>query len=943
MKTEVSPEHARFRQAAIALAALGGLLGLVGWASWPLRMPVLRSFGVGETGMAPLTGATVVLCAAAIIAAHRSARRMAVAGGLVAIAVGATVLIEWLLASAGGVAQLLVPVAQRGAFQGRVSVPAGVIFLLLGAGLVLVPSRRRHAGDALAIVALLGAFTEVTAYSYGARSFAPVLGAPHTGMALPTGIAMFALALSLLFVDAERGFVTILLADQPGGFIARRVVPFALLVPPALGLLLTVGRAIGLDELAQIALLTVMASAMGVLGVLLAAQRLNVAAAHRDEVARDLRNAEERLRMLFEHSTDGIFIAAKTGEYVEVNDAGCRMLRTSRDGIVGKTIADFIREEDLPRLEIERERVYSGALIIEAWKMRRGDGTWADIEVATRVLPDGRWLGMARDISQRKAQEEKLRLAHEAEQRLRRQIEAISDATAAVADAVNRLPQSDLRAVLHTVVLQAQSITGAEYGALGIGSDPTLPFDPWITIGVPEHVVRALGAGPRPRGLLAAVAIEGRCVRVDDVSAAAGFGGFPSGHPAITSLLAVPIRYREKSVGNLFLANKTDATPFTEDDQRALEILADRVAIALETARLYETEARERSWLQVTIDQMPEPVLLADATGRVTSWNRAASALAHDTLDGARAPFELRWPNGDALGPDADPLRRACVDGELVSGCELVAITHDGRSVPVLASASPLPRDEAHGGHGGVAILQDITQQKQLERLREEWTAIVAHDLRQPIASIGLAAQLLQRRRLPVDDAKIVERIRTGANRVQAMVGDLLDYAQIEAGRLRITPRHIDLKPLVADVLERLAPGTRGNPVRLLVEQIDTHAEVDPLRIDQVVTNLVSNAAKYGYTGTDIVVRIGGRDGDIELSVENRGPGLTQDELARLFARFARTKRAEATGVKGIGLGLFIAKGIVEAHGGRIWAESKPSETTTFHVVLPALPHRRAA
>jgi signal transduction histidine kinase len=175
------------------------------------------------------------------------------------------------------------------------------------------------------------------------------------------------------------------------------------------------------------------------------------------------------------------------------------------------------------------------------------------------------------------------------------------------------------------------------------------------------------------------------------------------------------------------------------------------------------------------------------------------------------------------------------------------------------------------------------------------------------------------------------------------MVDDLLDYAQIEAGRLRIAPRPVDLKPLVAETVDRLAPTTRPHPVRLVLEQVDAHAEADPGRIEQVITNLVSNAAKYGYPDTEIVVTVGGHAGEIELTVENHGTGLLPDELARLFARFGRVATAEAKGVKGIGLGLFITKGIVEAHGGRIWAESTPLETTTFHVVLPALPHRHAA
>ncbi|MGZ3477449.1 MAG: ATP-binding protein, partial [Polyangiales bacterium] len=328
---------------------------------------------------------------------------------------------------------------------------------------------------------------------------------------------------------------------------------------------------------------------------------------------------------------------------------------------------------------------------------------------------------------------------------------------------------------------------------------------------------------------------------------------------------------------------------------------------------------------------------LGDAQGAVTSWNDAAEPLATDDPSREHGmPFDLRRPTGEPLPWEEHPLHRAGVRGELVSAVELIAVARDGSRVPVLASASPLPRDES-GLHGAVAILQDITRHKEVERLREEWTAIVAHDLRQPAALVSLAAELLHRRHLGSEDEKLVERIRSGAGRLRKMIEDLLDYAQIEAGHLRIAPRSVDVTALVCEVVERVGQTAQGRPVRLVRDGV-ARAEVDPDRIDQVVTNLLSNAVKYGASGTDITVAIEARPGEIEIAVTNRGPGLSRDELGKLFAKFHRAKSASAAGAKGIGLGLFITKGIVEAHGGRIWAESTPSETTTFHVVLPLHP-----
>ena len=108
------------------------------------------------------------------------------------------------------------------------------------------------------------------------------------------------------------------------------------------------------------------------------------------------------------------------------------------------------------------------------------------------------------------------------------------------------------------------------------------------------------------------------------------------------------------------------------------------------------------------------------------------------------------------------------------------------------------------------------------------------------------------------------------------------------------------------------------------------------MRIGQVLGNLISNAVKYGDKGTDIVVRIEQRGTEVEIVVENRGPGISADDVANIFKRFARSAKARQSGAPGLGVGLYIAKELVEAHGGRIWVDSTPGQTTTFHVALPS-------
>src|SRR5262249_16839371 len=145
-------------------------------------------------------------------------------------------------------------------------------------------------------------------------------------------------------------------------------------------------------------------------------------------------------------------------------------------------------------------------------------------------------------------------------------------------------------------------------------------------------------------------------------------------------------------------------------------------------------------------------------------------------------PFDLRLPSGEPLGWSAHPIRHACEEGRDVTSLELVAVAPDGREVPILANAAPLPN--ADGSIGGAGrIFQDIPTLKEVQRIREEWTAIVAHDLCQPVSTISLGAQALLRRRgdMRSEDANALERIQKSAENLSRMINDLLDYAQIEA------------------------------------------------------------------------------------------------------------------------------------------------------------------
>jgi PAS domain S-box-containing protein len=339
-------------------------------------------------------------------------------------------------------------------------------------------------------------------------------------------------------------------------------------------------------------------------------------------------------------------------------------------------------------------------------------------------------------------------------------------------------------------------------------------------------------------------------------------------------------------------------------------------------------------WLWTVVDQCPVGItLVMDRAGKRTMTNLRGQRLFGRTFprDTETAEYAalVRTPDGRPLGLSEMPSQRA-MRGEIVSPVELLLCRPDGRQVACLVNAAALV--DAQGEvQGAVVVFEDITPQKELERLRTEWSSIVAHDLRQPLNAIAVHAQLIATG-APALEAPL-RRISQAVVRLNRMVQDLLDLSQLEARRLALAEENVDLVSLVARSVDVVVPQVTGRPFELRVYGEAPFATVDPDRIAQVLENLLSNAIKYGACGTPIVVEIDTTGLDVAVSVTNEGPGIDPNELPHLFNRFYRAEGG--TRVKGVGLGLYIARELIEAHGGHIAAESTPGEKTTFRFTLP--------
>jgi PAS domain S-box-containing protein len=344
-------------------------------------------------------------------------------------------------------------------------------------------------------------------------------------------------------------------------------------------------------------------------------------------------------------------------------------------------------------------------------------------------------------------------------------------------------------------------------------------------------------------------------------------------------------------------------------------------------------------WTRAVLEQSPVGLALTRGPQlEPLEFNARAEELLGQPLDGSgELNGRLHGLDGQPTDSERLPIIEAMRSKQVVAAQFLAKNAASGFT-PIAVKAAPIVGPDGRM-LGAVAAFEDITAVKELERLRAEWSGVVAHDLRQPLGAISLTAELLARATESPTFHRYAERIHAASTRLNRMVGDLMDISRIEASRLELVRQPVDVTAVLRSCVEHAAlqAPDRAFDVRVQGEVPDTDA--DPDRIAQVIENLLTNAIKYGKAGSGIVATVAHECGEVAVSVANEGRPLSSEELARIFERFQRTPSAKLEGIQGVGLGLYITRSLVEAHGGRITAESSPEGINTFRFTVPA--HRR--
>jgi PAS domain S-box-containing protein len=387
---------------------------------------------------------------------------------------------------------------------------------------------------------------------------------------------------------------------------------------------------------------------------------------------------------------------------------------------------------------------------------------------------------------------------------------------------------------------------------------------------------------------------------------------------------------------------------------RAMRYAIERTRSEAERAQLLQREQAARAQAErlaaeraAILRQIVDGVMIADPTGRITFANEAARRLhgmadPSRAADGQSAPFQLLTLDGEPYPPARRPLVRAAVHGETVVNAELRIRAQDGTETVVQSSATPVLAENGTR-LGAVVTLHDVTAQRALERQKDEFLSNVSHDLRTPVTAIKASIGVVLANEpagTPEPIHRMLVNIDLAADRMAQLVADLLELARLQAGRAQLQPAQTDLRALalrVARAIEPLAHG-RGQRVEVDVPDEPLPAVVDAGRLERALLNLLSNAHKYGREGGAICLRLWPGADEIRFAVADDGPGVPAAEQERIFERFYRPEIESTRRNQGAGLGLPIARAMVELHGGRLWVESSSGAGATFWIALPTAP-----
>jgi PAS domain S-box-containing protein len=660
------------------------------------------------------------------------------------------------------------------------------------------------------------------------------------------------------------------------------------------------------------------------------------------EAQEALRTSEERLRGIYEYAPTGIALTDLDGKFEQCNPAYARMLGYSESELRQIVFSSLVHPDDREANMAEFRRLLAGDTpffeIENRYVRKGGDPVWVHKFISLLRDASGaptHITALVTDITGRKRAEQERALLFQ-EQAARAHAESMALGARYLAQASRDLAESlDYEATIDTVIrvgaghladicaVDLVEENGAVRRVAVYHRDPEINeairelTDRYRPGDAADHpsldVIRSARAQVYAEVTDALLASWSRDDRQLQLVRKIG----------MRSVMLLPLRARNRVLGSLVLARTSSERPYGDAELTLGEELAERAALAIDNARLYQAKEAAEARFQGLFEGSIDGLLVVDPDGRYLDANPAMCELTGYSRD------ELREMQTGDLTTQGREAYSALLRGEAWPR-ETELHRRDGSSVPV----------EVRGGlvqlrTGPVSLLsfRDITERRALERLQQDFLAMVSHELRNPLAALLGWTEVLQRGTKNPQRALAI--VAKEVRELDRLIGDVLDAARVGADHLTLERSRENVGEIVREVVEAYATAELHR-FELEIPEMPVYGDWDRGRVAQITRNLISNAIKYSPDGGVVRVRLTDLGDDVEVTVCDEGIGIAPEVLPRLFGRFYRAEQAKKDRLPGLGLGLYITKSLVEAHGGHIRVTSEgPGKGSCFAFTLP--------
>ena len=418
---------------------------------------------------------------------------------------------------------------------------------------------------------------------------------------------------------------------------------------------------------------------------------------------------------------------------------------------------------------------------------------------------------------------------------------------------------------------------------------------------------------------------HGKTRVVNDVRKDEHFVKSPSNQEEIKSIICLPLIAEDCKIGVLNVGTLSRYHVFTAEEIKTLELIASRSALVIDNVILQQNIKEKTDQLNAIVKYMGDGVLTFDEKGVITLSNRAAEAIIDINEEDI---LGKEWTSVIKLRDDKGKEVEIEPSFTLKKSKGFFTTKNHERKF-LIAIATPLLNSDGIKT-GGIVVFGDMSREKEIEKMKSEFVSIVSHDLRSPLTSVKGYASMLLNYSSRLDEEKkkeFLEIIINEIDRLVRLIKGLLDLGRIESGKFEIQNIEFAMGPLIKNVAATYR-SSEEHSIKIVEPENVPPLIGDPDQLEQVLHNLVGNAIKYSPDGGEVEVGIKVDDGKLTVYVQDQGIGIPPEEIDGVFDKFQRVNSGQK--IVGAGLGLFITKNIIEAHNGKIWAESEEGKGSRF-------------